>query len=318
MNALTAGQASRWLLEHDRYLILTHIRPDGDTIGSAAGLCAALREQGKAACILKNPDLNAIYAPYVEGLLGEEGFTPEKVISVDIAARGLFPENAKPYLERVDLAVDHHPSQEFFAAATCLDTKRASCGEIVYDIVSRWGQVSQAAALPLYVALATDCGCFVYGNTDAACHRTAAALLDTGIDVFPVNRRHFRTKTLKRLQLEGMLTAGADFRDGGETAIVTLTTEMMKQLAVTQEDMDDISAFVGQIAGVKTGITIRETREGTCKISVRTSPGDLDASRVCALLGGGGHAAAAGAMVQGDGEAAKAALLEAIQKVRNG
>ena len=63
MNALTAGQASRWLLEHDRYLILTHIRPDGDTIGSAAGLCAALREQGKAACILKNPDLNAIYAP---------------------------------------------------------------------------------------------------------------------------------------------------------------------------------------------------------------------------------------------------------------
>ena len=168
------------------------------------------------------------------------------------------------------------------------------------------------------MALATDCGCFVYGNTDAACHRTAAALLDTGIDVFPVNRRHFRTKTLKRLQLEGMLTAGADFRDGGETAIVTLTTEMMKQLAVTQEDMDDISAFVGQIAGVKTGITIRETREGTCKISVRTSPGDLDASRVCALLGGGGHAAAAGAMVQGDGEAAKAALLEAIQKVRNG
>ena len=136
--------------------------------------------------------------------------------------------------------------------------------------------------------------------------------------MFPVNRRHFRTKTLKRLQLEGMLTAGADFRDGGETAIVTLTTEMMKQLAVTQEDMDDISAFVGQIAGVKTGITIRETREGTCKISVRTSPGDLDASRVCALLGGGGHAAAAGAMVQGDGEAAKAALLEAIQKVRNG
>ena len=300
MSAITAQEAAQWLMARDRFLILTHIRPDGDTIGCAAGLCAALREQGKTAYVLENPDLNDIYAPYVGDYLAPEDFAPDFVVSVDIAA------------------IDHHPSQEFFAAQTCLDEKRAACGEIIYDIIRRWGPVSQAAALPLYVAIATDCGCFVYSNTDAACHRTAAALLDTGIDVFPINRKHFRTKTLKRLQLEGMLTAEMEVHDGGETAIVALTLDMLKKTGAKQEDVDDISAFVGQIAGVKTGVTIREMTGGRCKLSVRTAPGDLDAGKVCALLGGGGHAAAAGAAVEGDVAAAKAAVLNAIAQVRHG
>ena len=318
MSAITAQEAAQWLMARDRFLILTHIRPDGDTIGCAAGLCAALRERGKTAYVLENPDLNDIYAPYVRDYLAPEDFAPGFVVSVDIAAKGLFLENAQKYLDRVDLAIDHHPSQEFFAARTCLDEKRAACGEIIYDIIRRWGPVSQAAALPLYVAIATDCGCFVYSNTDAACHRTAAALLDTGIDVFPINRKHFRTKTLKRLQLEGMLTAEMEVHDGGETAIVALTLDMLKKTGAKQEDVDDISAFVGQIAGVKTGVTIREMTGGRCKLSVRTAPGDLDAGKVCALLGGGGHAAAAGAAVEGDVAAAKAAVLNAIAQVRHG
>ena len=76
---------------HD-YLILTHVRPDGDTVGCAAALCTALREQGKQAYVLPNPELTAIFAPYLGGLLAPEGYEPKKVVSVDMAARGLFPE----------------------------------------------------------------------------------------------------------------------------------------------------------------------------------------------------------------------------------
>ena len=315
---MTYQEAARWLLTRDDFLILTHVRPDGDTVGCAAALCRALREQGKTAWVLPNPETTAIFTPYLEGLLAPEDWQPGTVVSVDMAARGLFPENALCYLSRVDLAIDHHPSQEFFAAETCLDAARAACGELVYDILRQWGPVSPQVALPLYVAVSTDCGCFVYSNTSAACHRVAAELMETGFDFYPINRKHFRTKSLKRLRLESMLTAGMEVHDGGETVVVSLTLDMMDQVGAKEEDIDEISAFVGQIEGCRTGVTLRELRPGVCKISLRTDPGDLNASKVCALLGGGGHAAAAGATVEGSVEFTRQAVLDAIRQVRYG
>lgn len=318
MNDMTSMQAAQWLLERDQFLILTHLRPDGDTIGCAAGLCQALREQGKTAYVLENPEATSLFTPYLEGLTASPDFSPDAVVAVDIAARGLFPENAKKYLERVDLAIDHHPSQEFYAANTCLDARRAACGELIYDIVCQWGPLSSQTALPLYVAVSTDCGCFVYSNTTGDTHRVAAALIETGIDIYPINRKHFRSKSLKRLKLEGMLTEGMELRDHGETALVFLTRAMIDQLGASERDMDDISAFVGQIEGIKNGITLKETKNGTIKLSLRTDPGDLNASKVCALLGGGGHAAAAGAAFPATMEEARQKVLDAIQAVRNG
>lgn len=318
MGTLNYEQTAAWLLKHDNFLILTHVRPDGDTVGCAAGLCRALREQGKTAHILPDPNTSGIFTPYLEGLLAEDAFVPDTVVAVDIAARSMFHDAAKAYLERVDLTIDHHPSQEFYAKATCLDAQRAACGELMYDIVRQWTPVSKEVALPLYVAVSTDCGCFVYSNTCAACHRVAAALMETGIDFYPVNRRHFRTKSLKRLKLESMLTAGMQVFDQGATAMVTLTLDMIDSVQATQEDMDEISSFVGQIEGVRTGITIHQLTPQCCKISLRTEPGDLNASKVCALLGGGGHAAAAGATVDGSPEQTQNAVLSAIQQVRNG
>lgn len=317
MGDLTYSQAAAWLLERDQFLILTHVRPDGDTVGCAAGLCRALREQGKTAHILFDPNTSGIYTPYLEGLLAPEGYQPSTVVAVDIAARSMFHEAAKVYLDRVDLTFDHHPSQEFYAKHTCLSADRAACGQLIYDVVRQWGSVSQEVALPLYVAVSTDCGCFVYSNTDAACHRVAADLIETGIDFYPINRKHFRTKSLKRLQLESMLTAGMQVFDNGTMAMVTLTLDMVDSIRATEEDLDDISAFVGQIEGVHTGITVRQLTPHRCKISLRTEPGELNASKVCGLLGGGGHAAAAGASVDGSPEETQQAILAAIRQVQN-
>ena len=315
---MTPEQAAAFLRDRDNYLILTHVRPDGDTIGCAAALCRALRQTGKTAHVLYNGEATSLFTPYVEGLLAPEGYEPDTVVSVDIAARGLFPDNARQYLERVDLAIDHHPSQEFFARETCLDAGRAACGELLYDIVRQLGPVTPEIGMALYVAVSTDCGCFVYSNTTAATHRVAADLMESGFDPYPVNRRHFRTKSFKRLKLESMLTEGMELRDGGETALVFLTLDMLARLGTDERDIEDISAFVGQVEGVKNGVTLRELRPGVCKLSLRTDPGDLNASAVCALLGGGGHAAAAGATVEGTMEQARAAVLEAMERVRHG
>ena len=313
---LTVKETAALLRSFDNVLILTHVRPDGDTVGCAAALCRALRQLGKTAHILWDDGTSALFTPYLEGLLAPDGWQPERVVAVDIAARSMFHDAAKPYLDQVDLTVDHHPSQEFYAAATCLDASRAACGELMYDIVRELGEVTPEIALPLYVAVSTDCGCFVYSNTTPASHRTAAELMDTGIDYYAVNRLHFRTKSFKRLKLESMLTEGMELHDDGSIAIVTLTLDMMESLSATEEDVDNISAFVGQVEGVRTGVTVRQMTPSRCKISLRTDPGDLNASRVCGLLGGGGHAAAAGASVDGSPEEARAAVMAAIRKVQ--
>lgn len=318
MNTITTAQAADFLRTHDGYLILTHVRPDGDTIGCAAGLCLALRQMGKTAYILENPEVTELSTCYVNKLTSNEDFVAQTVVSVDIAARSLFSDPAKPYLDRVDLAIDHHPSQEFFAKATCLDSKRAACGQLILEIVKQLGEVTPEIGEALYVAISTDCGCFQYSNTDAAAHRAAAELMESGFDPYPVNRKFFRTKTFKRLKLESLLTAGMELRDGGQTALVFLTRAMIDEVGASERDMDDISAFVGQIEGVKNGVTLKETADGHVKISLRTDPGDLNASAVCALLGGGGHAAAAGAMLEGTMESVRQAVIGAIEQVRNG
>ncbi len=315
---MTPQEAAAFLTAHDNYLILTHVRPDGDTIGCAAGLCRALRQIGKTAYILENPEITELFTDYVEQLTICENFVAETVVSVDIAARSLFPALAKPYLDRVDLAIDHHPSQEFFAKATCLDEKRASCGQLIFEIVKQFADITPEIGEALYVAVSTDCGCFQYSNTDAAAHRAAAELMESGFDPYPVNRKFFRTKTFKRLKLESLLTAGMELRDCGTTALVFLTRQMIEDVGASERDMDDISAFVGQIEGVKNGVTLKETADGHVKISLRTDPGDLNASKVCALLGGGGHAAAAGAMMDGTMETVRQAVIAAIEQVRNG
>ena len=312
---MTVKEAAAWLGSHDRYLILTHKRPDGDTIGCAAGLCRGLRGLGKTAHICPGTGETPLFTPYLEGLLAPEGFQPETVVSVDIAARGLFTDAGKPWLERgIDLAIDHHPSQEFFAKETCLDASRAACGEIIYEILAQLGQVNAETALPLYVAVSTDTGCFQYGNTTADTHRVAAALMDTGLDVFPLNKRHFRTKTWARLQVERLIVERMHRYEDGKIAVAPVALSLLDEAGATEEDMEDIAAFLGQIEGVETSITIRELADGGCKLSVRTS-GGLNATKVCAVLGGGGHAAAAGCTVNVGLKEAEEQILAAIRQV---
>ena len=315
---MTPQQAADFLRAHDNYMILTHVRPDGDTVGCAAGLCLALRQAGKTAFVLPNRETTSLFSPYLEGLLADDSFAPDTVVSVDIAARGLFPDNAQAYLEKVDLAIDHHPSQEFFAKETCLDAKRAACGELMYDIVKQFSPITPEIASALYVAISTDCGCFMYGNTTSDTHRIAAQLIDSGIPLAQLNKRHFRTKTMKRLQMESLIIQSMELHDNGETALAAVSLDMMAQVGANERDLEDIANFVGQVEGVYNAATLRELAPGKWKISLRTDAQRLNASQVCALLDGGGHAAAAGGMTHGTMAQAKQAVLDAIRQVKHG
>ena len=311
---MTTAEAARLLLGWDELLLLTHVRPDGDTVGSAAALCQALRDRGKTAYLLPNPELTATYAPYAAPYAAPEGFVPRHVVSVDIAALSLLPENARPYQDRIDLAIDHHPSQEFFARETCLEADSAACGEIVYDIITRLTPVTPEIALPLYVAVSTDTGCFVYSNTTARTHRIAAALMDCGIDAAPVNKALFRTKSRVRLAMESRMVADMKLFDHQRVVVMEIPLSLRQEMQATDADIEELSALPALVEGTDCGVTLRELRPGTVKVSVRTGP-RVDACALCRILGGGGHHAASGATVEGTLDEARMAVLAAYRKV---
>lgn len=313
MTDLTAAQAAELLRSFDDVLILTHVRPDGDTVGCAAGLCAGLRALGKRAYLLANSGQTRTTAPYIQPYEAPEGFVPAYVVSTDIASLDLLPHNAEIYADRIDLAIDHHPSFERFGRANILREQAAACGEVIYDILRELGPVTAEMALPLYVAISTDTGCFQYSNTTANSHRVAAELLDTGIDYRTVNQIFFRTKSRKRLELEGDMLANMEFYDGGRVVVLKVPVSLMERVGADETDAEDLSSLGGQIEGSDCAITMRELRPDVWKFSVRTGA-RVNASAVCAELGGGGHAAAAGCTVEAPFAEAKRRMLSAVEK----
>ncbi len=311
---LTIREAASRLREMDNVLLLTHVRPDGDTVGSAAALCQALRDLGKTAYLLPNEEITDTYAPYAAPYWAAADFAPDHVVAADIAALSLLPDNAQPYAQRVELAVDHHGSQEFFASVTCLDADAAACGEIVFEIIRELSAVTPQIAMLLYVAISTDTGCFVYTNTTPQTHRIAAALMETGIDVGPVNKTLFRTKTRTRLAMEARMVEAMELHDQDRVVVMTIPLSLRRELNASGADIEELSSLAALVAGTDCGITLREAAPNRIKISVRTGP-RVDACALCRQLGGGGHKAAAGAALDGTLDEAKAAVLKAYYAV---
>lgn len=310
---LSARGAAGYLEALDNVLLLTHVRPDGDTIGSAAALCRALRDCGQTAYLLPNPEITATYAPYAAPYWAPEGWQAEHIVSVDIADASLLPENAQSYRDRIELAIDHHPSQTFFARNTCLEADSAACGEIVYEIIQHLTALTADIALPLYVAVSTDCGGFQYGNTTARTHRIAAALMDV-VDVAAVNKALFRTKSRVRLAMESRMVADMKLFDHQRVVVMEIPQSLRQEMQATDADIEELSALPALVEGTDCGVTLRELRPGTVKVSVRTGA-RVDACALCRILGGGGHHAASGATVEGTLDEARMAVLAAYRRV---
>ncbi|MEL4106508.1 DHH family phosphoesterase [Oscillospiraceae bacterium WX1] len=313
---MTISETAHWLSARDQFLVLTHRRPDGDTLGCAAGLVEGLLEAGKTAYILYNPEATARYTTYVEKHWAPEGFVPAHIISVDIASQELLPPNAAAFRDNIDLCIDHHPSNTQYASSSCIDTTRAACGEIVYEILMALnGRISTETATSLYVALSTDTGCFAFANTTSNTLRVAATLVDAGAPIGEINRELFRRKAKSRMMLEGLITAGMAFYFNGAVAVATVTREMLAQTGASDNELDDIASIPGSIEEVIVGITIREmTDEEGCKVSVRTTP-LVNANDLCARFGGGGHAMAAGFSIKASSEKTTTLLVDALGDV---
>ena len=292
---MTLNECAALLREHDNYILITHVRPDGDTLGSASALCSALRRLGKRAALLSNPQTTQTYLDLCEKYFSPEIPDGAYVISVDTADKTMFQ---KGFSGGVDLSLDHHPSNTGYARTTVVDHTLAACGELVLDLIEELcgGLTAEEASL-LYAAVSTDSGCFCYGNTTARTLRDAARLVDYGADNARLNKLLFRSFSFGRLKLEGMVFSTLRSYRGNAINVAVITREMLEAAGVTEDDCDDLASLAGRVRGNVVAITVREIEDGWSKASVRTNE-LVNSSDICAHLGGGGHAMAAGCTVR--------------------
>lgn len=311
MTTITLDQCTEYLKANDGYLIVTHIRPDGDTLGCAAALCYTLRKLGKRACILPNPELTKTYEEWVQPYHAPEGYEPETVVTVDTASETVFPLGFRGH---VDLSIDHHGTNSAYADRVFCEPEAAACGEILLRIVKELvGEVDPQTADYLYIAVSTDTGCFVYGNTTADTHRAAAELIDAGCDMRGLNVKLFRTYSYARVMLESMIYAGLQRFHDGQINVATVTLDMMQRAGATENDCDDLASLAGRIEGSRISCTIRELAPGRCKISLRSWQ-HFDSAAICALHGGGGHRMAAGCSIDATPEEACRMIVAEIEE----
>ena len=309
---MTRNECAAWLLQRNDFCILTHRRPDGDTLGSAAALCRGLRNLGKTAYVLENDELTDRLSFLLDGLTKPEAGENDTLVCVDVASPGMLQKEGAELEKRCALRIDHHGMATSFAPCELVDPDSASCAEIVWDVLQALGApVDAAVAEAVYVGLSTDTGCFRFSNTTAHTFAAAAACAAAGADIYRLNQLLFETNTLSKLRMRSWIVENLQLFDDGKMAVVAIPRAVEDLLGVTEDDMDNISSFPRTVAGVEMAATLRQTKDGQTKISLRAIPG-RDAAAVCANFGGGGHKGAAGASTALPLEEAAAAVKEAM------
>lgn len=309
---MNVRECASLLKKQDDILIVTHKNPDGDTVASAAALCSALRRCGKRAFLYPNPQFNKKQRPLAESFLAAADFAPGFIVSVDVATEELF---ARGFAGKVDLAIDHHPTNTHFGSQELVQAEKSACGEIVLALTKALcGNVTAEEASLLYIALTTDTGCFQYDNTNDASLTAGAELLRLGADSPRIIKTFFRSASPARLKLEGMIYSGMRFYRGGRIAAALITQEMLRESGATEDDFDDLASLAGRTEGSILNFTIRELPNGGSKVSVRSTK-DVSSSAICAHFGGGGHAMASGCTIAEKPEKAAALLMDVVNEL---
>lgn len=287
----------------DRIAITTHIRPDGDAIGSTLGLRRILSAAGKAAAIVAMDAVPARYAFLMreDVIIAADATAPESydlLIVLDTGALDRAPADVQDWIPRVrTLNIDHHPTNTGFADINHVDPIASSVGEMICELARCGGfAINADAAEALWVALITDTGRFAYSNTRPATLQTAAALLQAGVRTDRIDDRIYNTATAAQIRLQGRAIAHLELHENGHCALVSLAREDFAELGCTGEDADEIVNIPRRVSGTEVAVFLYELKGDEpreTKASLRTSE-PFDAACLCRTLGGGGHARAAG------------------------
>lgn len=307
------GEAETFLRNCKDAVIITHRNPDGDCIGAGFGLKDILEQLGIRSRVVCHDVFPKRYDFITEAGAGEE-FEPQTIIAVDIADKKLMGKYEEIYGDKVQLCIDHHVSNKNYAEKTLLRADAAAACEVIYELAEFMGlDITKHCATCLYTGIATDSGCFKFDCTTYRTHQIASDMMRRfDIKFAQINRRMFDIKSAGRAKLEGRLCDMLETYLDGKLCVIAVTRDLMEELGINDGELEGFAPLTIQYEEAEVGIFIRQ-RADDYKCSFR-SANDVNVSKICETLGGGGHEKAAGCNMSGNLDDIKKQLVEAVSR----
>lgn len=299
--------------EHSRYLLTTHVGPDGDGLGSALGLHSLLAARGVAATVVIVDPLPPKFEFLLEGYpAGTLKSYPQEIDAAELATYdalilldcGHFGRLG-PLQDAVDLeklgtvCIDHHISEGEAADLTILDDQACATASLIHRLYRHWGVALAApAARALYVSFLTETGSFRFSNTTPEVHRLVADLMELGVAPHEIYGKIYETKPRSALGLVGHGLANLETEADGKVVYTTLERAVFDRYQAISEDADGLVNQILALETAEVAVLLYEKAPGTVKISFRAK-NDADVQKAAAAMGGGGHKKAAGATFMG-------------------
>jgi len=282
----------------DDFLVIGHLRPDGDCLGSCLGLVHLLHGMGKKARFYTSGPVPEFFT-YLPGYELIETTEPSDfsgtVIAVDTAELERVRDG---FSMHVHANIDHHISNSKYALLNWVDADATAAGEQVYRLAAVLEQpVTREIAICLYTALMTDTGCFRFSNTNERTFRIASCLVQQGADPAAIAEAVYDSRSACSVRLTGMIYASLNYEFSGRLVWNEITRAMLEECGSTESEPEGLSSDLRSIYGVEVAILFTETPEGFCRIGFR-SRGAVNVAELAGKLGGGGHRNASGALVR--------------------
>ena len=306
---------------HQRFLIMTHDRPDGDALGSEIGLACALRQLGKSVRVAVVSDLGPRYeftntgATPIERFRapGDEFKNIDAIVVVDTGTWSQLKEFG-PFMQSMNCGkavIDHHRTQDDIGGLRFVDTTAEAAGRLVYEATLALGvPVSAEAANALFLALATDTGWFRHSSVGPRTFELARELVAAGARPTPLYDAVYATSTLARMKLTGRAMERMKAEAGGRVVYTEVYLSDYAETGAIPPDTEDLINYPRAVAGVEIALVFIEQRDGGTKVSFRGKEA-YDVGRLAEQFGGGGHKMAAGATIPRPLPEARTAVLKA-------
>jgi len=317
----TLAEIGRALREHQRFVVISHVRPDGDALGSEIALALSLQKLGKSAKAWNEEGLLEKFR-FLPGtdILSVPPAEPEEfdvAIALDTATQNRLGTAADAVKSaKLWINIDHHSSNPRYGDLIYIDSTAPATGQILFELIkSEQLPMDRAIAENLFVAISTDTGSFQYPNTSARTFEIAAELVRCGAEVGRICQELYESYPRRRIELLRSLLGTMRFEDDGKIASFSLSQKAANELGVIPEDNEGLIDHLRATRGVIIAVFFEELPDGKVRVSMRSKSEAADVCQICLKFGGGGHKLAAGARVRGTLPEVEERVLKEVREV---
>ena len=299
------AEIGRVLREHNKFAVLSHVRPDGDALGSTLALALSLKGLGKEVRAWNEEGMLEKYNFLAQAeLLTQPPSEPEDfdvVVALDTAVQNRLGTTTSAVRHaKLWINIDHHPSNPRYGDLVYIDPTAPATGQILFEFLTNQNfPITPEIAENLYAAISTDTGSFQYPNTTARTFEIAAELVRCGVEVGRISQLLYENFPRRRIELLRELLGTMQFGCDGKLAWFSLSQAAALALGVIPEDNEGLIDHLRATRGVIAAIFFEELPDGKVRVSMRSKNEAVDVCAICTQFGGGGHVLAAGARVRG-------------------